>query len=125
MREKKGSGIQFHFAPTNENVADFVTRDISLKCFLENLTRWRDGPARIVKPCSSWPVGVLDCIPTGNLSPDNALVCSSLAIRALPECPLDISKYSSLSKLLGVMIKIKEAIQRFGKLPVAHSALKK
>ena len=71
-----------------------------------------------------WPIGALSCIPTGNISPDNTLVCNPLVLRALLECPLDMSKYSSWSKLLGVLIKIKEAIQRFRKLPVDYSALK-
>ena len=124
LQEKKAAPVQFHFCPSSDNVADLVTRDISLKCYLENLERWRDGPKWITDSCSSWPIGTLGCIPTNNLSPDNALMCNPLVVNSLPECPLNISNFSSFSKLLGVMIKIKEAVLRFKKLPIDSFAIK-
>ena len=88
-----GVGFQFLHVPTKENPADLVTRGISLKQFKKS-TLWLHGPEWL-SDCNSWP------------SQKQYVMVSEIIAEPMPQVPkvepiLDLSKFSSLSKLLSV-----------------------
>ena len=120
--------FSFSYVPTASNMADILTRVVSVSKFSSNLNSWFSGPSWLTVPQSQWPSGQLGCIP----SPFKDSACnienesSPLLMPIVENCPLiDMKKYSSYSKLLGVTIKVFKACKRFKSEPVVLSDLKK
>ena len=113
LTDQKESKVQFSFTPTHENVADLVTCELSLQNYKDKFARWVGGPSWLTEPRSSWPSGNLGCIPVNNISEEPALMLNILPFAKLPECPIFIEKFASWLKLLGMIIKVFEACDRF------------
>ena len=99
LTDQKESKVQSSFSPTHENIADLVTRELSLQNYQDNFARWVWGPSWLTEPRSSWPSGNLGCIPVNNISEEPALMLNPTLVK-LPEYPISIENFSSWPKLL-------------------------
>ena len=103
--------VSLSYIPSLHNQADFLTKPCSSKVFLERFSWWTCGPQWIFSPPQEWPKGQLGCIPC---AVKGELVSTVLGYaKATPL--VDICKYSSYSKLVGVVTKVFTAIFRFKK----------
>ena len=105
------SPINFSYIPSLHNQADFLTKPCSSKTFLERFNCWVYGPSWIFSPPQEWPKGQLGCIP----SEVKGDLINPILGPAKPPPLIDISKFSSFSKLLGVSVKVFTAVSRFKK----------
>lgn len=122
--------ICFSYIPTEHNVADFLTRGLKAKHFMENLHTWIYGPSWICCPNSEWPTGLLGCVPSKFCrSPDMLavqLTTPSETSESLSEFDSEkfFQRFSSYTRLLNVTMKIFEAVRRFKKSPVINDEIK-
>ena len=103
--------VSLAYVPSLHNQADFVTKPCSSKHFLENFVSWVVGPHWLVLPPREWPKGQLGCIPH---SAKGELITPVLG-PAKTDALVDICKYSSFSKLIGVTTKLFTAVFKFKK----------
>ena len=94
----KFTQVSLAYVPSLFNQADLLTKPCSSKTFLDKFDSWIYGPHWLVLPSSEWPKGQLGCIPC---SAKSELVTPVLG-PAKAEPLIDICKYSSFSKLIGV-----------------------
>ena len=92
-------------------MADLLTKTCSSKHFLENFDSWVRGPSWLVSSPDDWPKGQLGCIPC---SVKGDLV-SPVMFPVNKEPLVNISNFSSFSKLIGVVSKLFTAVGKFKK----------
>ena len=108
MRDKIESQSEtklfYRYISTGDNVADFLTRGLSFKEFKNKLTLWLKGP-QWINDKLQWPVHDLNCLSTNSKSIINASLINDE--KKLDVQPIvDINKFSSLDRLLGVTSKV-------------------
>ena len=104
--------VNFHYVPTDENIADIISRGVAVKDFCENKKTWICGPEWILESNTSWPTGQLGCIPTQFIQTEPSLVAPLIASVPL----IEFSKYSSYKLLFGVTCKLFEVANKCKKV---------
>ena len=94
--------VNLAYVPSQFNLADLVTKPCSAKVFLGKFSTWIYGPDWLELPSEHWPKGQLGCIPHAY---QGELVNPVFNVSG-PEPILDITKFSSFTFLLGVMVKV-------------------
>ena len=107
----KYSQVNFTYIPSLHNQADFLTKPCSSKIFLEKFDCWIHGPQWMLSPPQEWPKGQLGCIPCSIKGELISAVFGPARTGPL----IDVCKYSSYSKLVGVATKVFSACFKFKK----------
>ena len=94
--------VNLAYVPSNNNLADLVTKPCSAKVFLDKFCSWVYGPDWLELPPSQWPKGQLGCIPHVVKGELVNPVFNTFDEKHV----LDIRRFSSFSFLLGVVVKI-------------------
>ena len=94
--------VSFAYIPSFHNEADLLTKPLTGKKFKERFDQWVSGPEWLTLPSSEWPKGHLGCIPH-KIKED--LINTVVGMGDSPPA-VDITKYSSFSKLLGVTCNV-------------------
>ena len=126
--DKSNIDYDFSYVPTEFNIADMLTKPVSVKKFVDNYDLWCNGPSWIKLNKSCWPKGQLGSMPSPYVSDDIAESESSPLVMQVHVDDLsiiDIDRYSSYPKLLACTIKVFEAIKLFKKQPYTHADLKR
>ena len=101
--------ISLAYIPSEHNMADLVTKPCSAKQFLDNFDSWVRGPSWLDSAPENWPKGQLGCIPVavkGDL-------ISPIMFPVNKEPLVNISNFSSFTKLIGVVTKFFSAVFKF------------
>ena len=107
------------------NIADILTKSISVKNFISELPIWHHGPKWILKDQNLWPQRNLGCLPSPKVwSGGEVGQTSSLCPVIEMEGPIPLNNYSSYSKLLGVTMDVMKAKLLFRGRPVEPQMLK-
>ena len=98
--------LVYHYVPSSENIADIVSRGVSISKFREILPVWLGGPAWLKKPPGDWPTGQLGCVPTEFIA--EGVVASVI------EPPLSqfFKRFKSYRLLIGVFCRLYAAIYK-------------
>lgn len=114
-----GVNLQFTYVPSEHNIADILTKPISVSKFCKQKDVWFKGPPWLTLPKGEWPRGQLGCIPVSFRSDDGGISDAVIAMsltgpvtnKKLPI--IDINKYSSYSKLFSVTLTLFKAVKKF------------
>lgn len=101
--------IEFHYVPTDHNVADLLTRKISVQSFLKQQQLYLGGPSWLNLPLAERPKGNLGSIP-------DSFVKDGLVVHPVNDSEnmlIDIKKFSSLERLLGIVTSVFVAVHKF------------
>ena len=98
----KHAPVSFSYIPSLSNQADLLTKPCSGNRFSEKFEEWINGPDWLRLPASEWPKGQLGCIPHAV----KGELISAVVGQSKPAPAVDISRYSSYSKLLGVTSRV-------------------
>ena len=116
--KEKGIQISFHYVPSSENMADIVSRGVSLSKFQNDSETWLRGPSWLKKHVRNWPTGQLGCVPSEFLE---AGVVASVTEVHLPQF---FSRFKSYKLLLGVVYRLLSVVFRFKREPITQEKLK-
>ena len=108
---EKHCRVSLAYIPSAHNQADMLTKPCSSKSFLEKFDSWVRGPPWLNSSPDEWPKGHLGCIPC---SAKGELV-SPIMFPVNKEPLIDISKFSSFSRLISVVSKFFTAVHKFSK----------
>ena len=106
---KQDVDVNFLYVPTDENIADIISKGVSVHTFCEDKKWWIEGPSWIVEDNSFWPTGQLGCIPSEFIVPGSSVIAP--LITDVPV--IEFSNYSSYNSLFGTTCKLFEAADRF------------
>ena len=101
--------VNFHYVPSDENIADIISRGVSVLEFCSEQKLWTSGPTWIVEKMSNWPTGQLGCIPTKFISHENSVVAPLIANEPL----IEFTKYSSYSSLFRATCNVFKVANKF------------
>ena len=102
--------VSLAYIPSAHNQADLLTKPCTSKHFLENFSTWVKGPSWLRSSSDEWPKGQLGCIPS-NVKGD----LISPVMFPNKEPLVNISDFSSFSRLIGVVSKFFTAVYKFRK----------
>ena len=111
-----GITICFKYVKSEENPCDLLTRGLSFKEFIKNLSFWQHGPRWLPDYQDSWPNYALGCLSAGS----KALVAPRSSVHAVfdvnverrDEPLLELERFPSFSKALRVTTLVFKAIFR-------------
>ena len=103
--------IAFDYVPTENNIADILTRPNKASDFVGKFNEWTHGPNWICARKDCWPQGNLGSISPNFIKTQNPLIAS--AVVSVQEPVIDTSRYSSLSKALSVTRTVLQAGYKF------------
>ena len=103
--------VSLAYIPSAHNQADLLTKPCTSKHFLENFDTWIRGPSWLDSSPVEWPKGQLGCIPH---SVKGDLI-SPVMFPVNKEPLVNISRFSSFSKLISVVSKFFTAVFKFKK----------
>ena len=125
--------ISFSYVPTDHNIADILTKPISITKFCANVDTWLTGPNWINLPKKQWPHGRLGCLPAPFNECSTEVGDAESAPIILPVAELldptadpviRVDNYSSYSKLFAVTSKVFEAISKMKKENASPSEIR-
>ena len=98
--ENWGLKINFRYVPTNLNVADMLTKPMTVKSFKEGLDVWQHGPLFIREEPVFWPDKNLGC-----LSADSKILTKACVVS--DESPLiNVKLYSDFHKIVKITVYV-------------------
>ena len=107
----------FRFVETKDNIADLISRGLSIKEFGKCLPQWRHGPDWLALPSLDWPKYELKC-----LNKEAQSKTKSYAVNACVsnlETPFfDINRFSNFDKLIRVTSNVLKFIKLCRKRPL-------
>ena len=109
---KQDVSVNFHYVPTDENIADIVSRGVSVHDFCADKQLWIEGPSWIMDENTFWPTGQLGCIPTQFIGQKGSVVAPLIVNEPL----IEVSNYSSYNTLFSSTCRFFEAVNAFKKL---------
>ena len=126
----KGIDVVYSYVPTAHNIADILTKPISLKKMESLFNYWIQGPPWSSLPRGEWPRGQLGCIPVSfhsslETSHSNLLMSVVKNEEASESGIVNFNKYSSYNKLLNVTMKVFLAIYKFQNKECDMNVIKK
>ena len=120
LEEKYGIKVSFKYVKSEDNPCDLITRGLSFNEFNKKLSFWTQGPEWLPSYQISWPDSSLGCLSESSKRQTRAQGASAsfnIDLHARPENTLvDIEKYSTLNKLLGVTSKVFKVINKLKKV---------
>ncbi|XP_064111443.1 uncharacterized protein LOC135218931 [Macrobrachium nipponense] len=102
--------VSLAYIPSSSNQADLLTKPCTCKYFLENFSLWIKGPSWLNSP-DEWPKGLLGCIPD-NVKGD--LISPVMFPKKEPL--VNISNFSSFSRLISIVSKVFTVVYKFRKI---------
>ena len=60
--KEKSLSVKFRYVHTGQNLADLLTREITLEKFRQNPRFWSLGPKWLSKSPKEWPTSDLQCL---------------------------------------------------------------
>ena len=103
--------ISFSYVPTDHNIADILTKPISITKFCANVGTWLTGPNWINLPKKQWPHGRLGCVPApfnecstevGDAESAPIILPVAELLDPMADPVIRVDNYSSYSKLFAV-----------------------
>ena len=80
---KLNVSVKFKYVPTDQNLADLVTRGLTLNKFKLNLNFWIRGPTLLTDSPVSWPVSELKCLSVTDKNVVQTEVHCSIAVEKM------------------------------------------
>lgn len=111
----RSAPVSLVYIPSLHNQADFLTKCCSARSFKDKFEQWLSGPEWMTGPVDSWPKGGLGCIPHKAIGD---LISPILNPNPVPKAleVVDVSKYSSFTKLIRIMTNVYKFLFRIRKL---------
>ena len=109
ISEKYKIDCRFKYIPSELNVADLVTKGLSMKHFLGRLEVWQHGPAFLSTADIKWPERALGCLSNSS----KALTCN-VSMVVQPKL-LDYKRFSDFNKLCRVTMLVFKFIDKLKK----------
>ena len=110
---KIAPGVSWHYVPTKENPADVASRGCNAEQLLQDKMWWK-GPQWLSQPPDCWPNVVSSGIVplTSNLPAEPIINCFVTQETRLAEPKLFLERFSSLDKLLKVVVNCRRLLER-------------
>ena len=114
IKKKFSCDICFKYVPTDQNPADLLTRGVTVSKFKSELPRWCHGPSWLQGASPNWPSGDLQCLSQASkelVGNSPAVMFTPEPVRLMTEHLIDVSKYSSFTKVLAVASSMFKFVQ--------------
>lgn len=116
IKSRLNIDCKFKFVPTELNVADLLTRGLSLNLFSEKIQFWSHGPEFLTDNVIRWPERQLGC-----LSPESQLMVLNCAVISVQNPIIDLNRYSNLNQLFRITALLFRIINKLRKRSITDS----